>query len=1031
MPVINNATTWRTNPYVSRSYLWIDKPTIVFQCQVNGTITFPVADISYDNVSIGAYTDTTRFQTVLFGSTPGADDQGRGYLRKGTTNNTIYVNRMSQGDTDGTCNISDDSYVTVLDQFRPWARIPFIADGNTVVNGSTPALGTQFRDWDLTYTIGVNGSPVVNLGFGPAYASYGDPTNSDKLTMSFNAATYSKSYDSNIVSYLWNVTDGTITVGSTTTAAITVTFPVGRRYIHVTATDGNGNQTTRHLLIVNCKDGTAYEPIKDFDVSKHDLDLNGNSSGFSVRVRQSIPRSTYSDQMNVIYWKEEFYNNIQGSQNVIGSLGQTGCESIKFSGWHFTDDNSTNSQNNGYINEVTLNCLDITGWLDKLPGFSIEVDRLASPTSWSQMKSADMDKYFAEGILYYFSTARFITDWYDTNTGDFYAFTRLGSGESTLYKQIQELADRAIGYEFTCNEQGMMFVRANQNLLSTGNRTSVSIVTLTEDDIISIKYIHERFPKQHWNRGAFVLVSTSDITNNPMPQTSFWVAPGKAPGQGAESKDYNEQLALAASEGQARTANRYAEDNTDFGDIEITLIWPGDAGIEPAYGQWITLNISSAYAAQRGLNFTNTRLRIISVSWTEQSTPQGSVSTQKIIGRIETSGTASVDDTPPTSNVAPPPPIAPPPPVIATNTYNARHDGTSVIAHDAQNIALGNYYTTGARWRLAPMSGLSGLLQQLKLDPFSAFLSPAKSGVLPAYMQTTTGLFYISDILNPTATWTHQQVLSPYSDTPAIARGCIRPSSTTFGDIYMAYYDGDANVVQAYRFSGNGSAIVSHDTFAGGGTGCGMDIDNYGADEMIVGVRNGSFTFAIYQILNGGAPTRLTADIGQTLCYFVQKPLLTFTGAPNSSTGGSECFIFISAADRRLRKTANGGVTITDITPPTSSGIIGTITPSISSLVFTTNGNAIITVDNTGKIYTTQDGGVTWTAGATFTTDLYSIALGYYPTPVGGSYALYGGGTTGMFYSPNFGQTIVDATGDWLTSIGAISGSFLSVIPLY
>jgi hypothetical protein len=50
--------------------------------------------------------------------------------------------------------------------------------------------------------------------------------------------------------YLWDVGDGTITVGSTTTEAITATFPEGFRYVELTITDTNAEEGVTQIPVV-------------------------------------------------------------------------------------------------------------------------------------------------------------------------------------------------------------------------------------------------------------------------------------------------------------------------------------------------------------------------------------------------------------------------------------------------------------------------------------------------------------------------------------------------------------------------------------------------------------------------------------------------------------------------------------------------------------------------------------------------------------------------------------------------------------
>jgi hypothetical protein len=53
-----------------------------------------------------------------------------------------------------------------------------------------------------------------------------------------------------ITTYAWDVEDGTITVGTSSSPSITATFPLGFRYVHLTVTDSNGKTHTTHVPVL-------------------------------------------------------------------------------------------------------------------------------------------------------------------------------------------------------------------------------------------------------------------------------------------------------------------------------------------------------------------------------------------------------------------------------------------------------------------------------------------------------------------------------------------------------------------------------------------------------------------------------------------------------------------------------------------------------------------------------------------------------------------------------------------------------------
>lgn len=661
MPPVLNQSLWKTpNIYNFVGYLYIDQPSTVFVCQPDGAfqIPYPAADIRYNNVTVGAYTDIRIGSTVWFGSAPRLYDYGRGRIRRTPTSNTLYIGRSSVGVADGESEFfPGSSYITVVDEFRPWSRIPYIADGLTAVTGNgTPALGTLFKDWDYDFTTyGVNAYPSINVGGGCAYAKYVDP-NTGVITINFNVGVLSPFLDGAHSTWLWDLRDGTITSGSATNPIITATFPPGRRVISISATDTNGNTGIRYLLVVAADDVTLT-PIKKFDVSSNAIEIQ-KGRNFDVRVLENIPRSIFPDQACVVYWEEEYYGSTQESLNVSSDItnAQTGFEHIKFAGWHYQDQNNESGQEKGLISEVTMKCLDTVGWLGVLPGFPFEMDRKGTPTSWLYQHAANMDRFFWF-ILQWHSTALMVTDYYSRNSlglsAEDYAFARLGSSGGSLFEQIHKLAENAIGYLCGSNELGQLYIRPDPFLLLSGDRTSVSIVSLTEDDIVDIKFTGEHFPRSNWDRGAAIVATTVDVGNVSTIPTAFVVAPGLSPGQGIASNDKNEMLVKDSTELSNRIGNLHARSNSIYSYLEVTILEPGDAGLDPAYGQWVMLSLSSTYAAQRSISFTSARCLIRKVDTQISVSEKGSTKQTVLTLEVETSGiSAAVDPQPQDNNTS-------------------------------------------------------------------------------------------------------------------------------------------------------------------------------------------------------------------------------------------------------------------------------------------------------------------------------------------------------------------------------------------
>src|SRR5687768_5939579 len=109
-----------------KTHLYIHNPEPVFKARVNmPTVTYPVSELIFDTVTLGAYTDVEFDATLLLGTTEGADDLGRVRVRTLTTSTTIPIGRAGRGVEDGLLDVQDNAFITVLDDYRVWAKIPW------------------------------------------------------------------------------------------------------------------------------------------------------------------------------------------------------------------------------------------------------------------------------------------------------------------------------------------------------------------------------------------------------------------------------------------------------------------------------------------------------------------------------------------------------------------------------------------------------------------------------------------------------------------------------------------------------------------------------------------------------------------------------------------------------------------------------------------------------------------------------------------------------------------------------------------
>lgn len=591
--------------------LFLLNPEEIFQALVDqSSFAYPLTSVTFDTVSTGAYGDIADGMTVIFGSSAGADDLGRTRVRGAATSTVLSIARSSEGIVDGAVDLEDDVYITVLDDYRVWAKIPYIDD----------ATDESFKDeidWsDETIEI----PPLANAG--PAVFATID--GGSIITVDFDSVNSHAVADSAVIStILWDVDDGTITVGTSASAAITATFPAGFRWVKLTVTDDNGKSHTSKVPVF--ARGTVSDlTINMFQIQAHRITQSGQK--INLRITESIPETSYPDGTLVMIADGE-PSSAADRSNLI------------FVGWHLDDPADIGAERTGTLQETTLQCVDVAGKLDTLPAFPVSLEIANTPDKWEQMTLPNMDK-FLHYILQWHSTALDVADFIWSGTGTTYAFSILGTEGQSLYDTVDRKAQSLVpDFRLTCNTAGQMLVKPDPMFQETGDRTSTVQATLTVDDYSDLRWTHQRHQK------ISRMESGAALTNAATPEATLGVlcmAPGFAPTQGENEYEHGEQLAQSQTTLNRCAGHRYARMNAPEAPFRVVFAVGDDQDIEPANMTWVKLTISAAVAAERGLTLSEERgLPIeLNIRYSHQRT--GLVKTVEMIWERETSGAAAV-----------------------------------------------------------------------------------------------------------------------------------------------------------------------------------------------------------------------------------------------------------------------------------------------------------------------------------------------------------------------------------------------------
>jgi len=658
---------WRTAPYSVFFYAAIHNPAVVFQARVNmASVVYPVDTLTFDTVSVGAYTDILEEQLLILGTSAGASDLGRVWVhgdinRVVATATTINISRVSQGRHDGELDVSDDVFISVLDLRTLRSAAPWI---DAI---SSPDDPLTWKDGIIPYSSFNVFQPVPIMG--------GDrlkivETSGDTATFDFDCSdsyTTDPAADGTFTPQ-WDVGDGAIISGGVNTTAITVEYPVAPhdRYIQCQITDNLGHIAIGYRLVM-VKDKANADLISKFQITRGTKRADGHD--ITLRVSSPIPFDTYPDGTEILIVQRERYGDA-----FTGSLaGQPDAEAQWFSGWLQSEQNTGEATQKGFIARSELTLLDAAGRMKTVPGYPQVVVRESAPLGWTEMQGANIDRY-VYWLWRWHSNLITRVDFRWSGTLDDYGFSTLGSDGKSLWEQASERT-QAIAYALVCDQNGRLWMRPDPQLAPTAAqvsefsltipaRTNTVIVPILTKDWSNYRYTYTRPPRIHWNWGNAIKVTTVDVDTLTDIPTLFCVAPGLSPNQGLGEQTSGAQLAISQEELNCREGNRIAARmNNKYGYLE-TNIRPGDAGYDPALMQWVTFTIDANTAGPRGRTMAAPNFLPIEVNYNYDAQkglrkPTLTLEAEDPVGQV-----AVIDPQPtPNQNQYPPtlPPYSPPP----------------------------------------------------------------------------------------------------------------------------------------------------------------------------------------------------------------------------------------------------------------------------------------------------------------------------------------------------------------------------------
>lgn len=704
-------------------------PPVVFAARVNMPtgVSYPIQDIVFDGVTTGAYTDCVADQFFTLGSGPGLDDYGRGRLRAAPTSNTLKVGRASQGTSDGQLNVVDNAYLTVWEDYRVHSKIATIRNFVEFKDTDIPVA-------DLTDHI----PPVANCG--PDYARSIDAGTATITVFLDGRNSYAVADGATLVTFAWDLRGGTPLFGATTADDhLYVEYAAGAYFPALTVTDSNGKQHTARCFVLadDPDDSLCVEGMQVLNITR---DKQGQT--MKLRTLIDLPRANYPDGAKVLAWLD----NDPDPEN---------HQNILFSGWHQSDNNSSQSLETHLRRATTLTCVDVAGKLATLPGFHQRLELPdADEVTWGHMPAPNMDK-FIHYLAHWHSTAASVADLFLSGAGADYRFVLFDSAGDNLFDQLNRQANR-IAHFFGANELGQLAVTVDQMLLDAEDRTSDVQASLIEEWWTELEYDYFPAPRVHTLRGSALLTLDDwiiDDDGNQTLLTAFSIAPGTAPGQGGTEATQGEELARDQTELNSRTGHRFARSNARYGPITVTPTLGFSTNISPARGTWVELNVSAASAAQRGIDFTFARCLASAVSIDYSYSERGTEKRVRVTLEKETVGLpALTEEKDPALPVGetPPPPTTPPDAGLRQGqelVAGIGLDGYVYVTSDFQTPSGSG----GPTWSRTNLS-IAEVIYSFVVDPFSPGYAPgATSGAINGWLATEGHIYRITDLFGTPA----------------------------------------------------------------------------------------------------------------------------------------------------------------------------------------------------------------------------------------------------------------------------------------
>lgn len=442
----------RADNQSTRLYLTAHQPATVYTAVLSAvpTSTDQVTSITYTSGS-GTLANVLQDMTLLVGSTPGGFEYGQCRIRKAgtTTAGTLYIGESSE------VNWQSSAYLTVLDEFVPWAK-------HLRTSG-----GSVYMDYDIAYTDQHSHCDSVPV-LGPHAVAW---LHGASVTVSFDAS-QSWALNNTITGYAWTFTGAASSTGTTTSTATATYNAAGTYRVACAITNSDGTTFTgyRYVFVV-----TASTVIDQFTLGSVRGDYSGGGWSFDVTLYDQADRVTVRDRALIILHAVDYYGNTQAS---IGCVA--GRENIVALGWVAGD--SINWQPQDKAGNVSFSVTGLNYWLEKMSAFPVGLkDTTSAPTKWTKFQGLT-PKAVTWHMLHWRTTLTRFADVFAVDSTSRAARIE-APGAQTLWQQLNTMLDTTVIAKACCDRFSRLFNQIEQQVLSASEKSSIpSVITITGYD---------------------------------------------------------------------------------------------------------------------------------------------------------------------------------------------------------------------------------------------------------------------------------------------------------------------------------------------------------------------------------------------------------------------------------------------------------------------------------------------------------------------------------------------------------------------